>query len=427
MGSRRIAGGVVWGNPDEMRRQWAMALSYCILPSMLLGRLTLFVRQRSGTDFTSVDTSAGAQVVIVGAIVLMLAFAHRTPFLLRKLSGTSVGFLMLFYAFCAVSALWSPAKAYSLYRAVEVMAVCLAVFAALDCLNDFERAERLALGMAITTIALIFVGDVRLSGWGSLHSNHGPAAAAMTLCYCLGEVGRAVGLRRRVLQVSALVSGAALCAGTCASANVAALCGVLVIGIVGRGKARMLLAFLFAVVVLLTLTGCVSRLEDAALAILFPGKNWDQVQSGTGRVNLWEMCWALIQERPLLGYGFAAAARSSLQVMSAHNSYVDILLAEGIVGLILFGLSGAVLLRELWQMPSVACGYVGGCAMFTATMVVCIGVAVLGNDLHPPMFPYVGFAGLYVLHVLPRHDGTRDSPASLQGSGSGWGKPYLVQ
>lgn len=401
----KITGGFIYSKRSHATwRHWAVAISFLFCPLLLFMRWTFLQRGQSDgrSDFAAVDTYAVVQIAIIGAIAVSLMLARRSKVLLMKLSGTSVGFLMLFYAFCGLSALWSPLKAYSLYRAIEVIAVCFTVFAALDCLNNFERAERLALGISTVGLAFGFIGTGRLTNWQDLSSNPASMTAAMTLCYCLGELSRATGSRKRMLLVCFFASTAALCVGTSSSANVATLCGLLVMGIVREGKIRPLLILVFAVVTLLVLTGYISWIEDASLAVLFPGKTWETVQSGHGRVALWERCWPAIMKRPLLGHGFASAPRVTLGEISAHNSFMDILLATGIIGLAFFGLSAVVLLCELRQIARRTTGYVGCCCVFASAIVGCMGTSFLGNDIHMPMISFVSFAGLYALYVLPR-------------------------
>jgi len=138
-----------------------------------------------------------------------------------------------------------------------------------------------------------------------------------------------------------LVSFVSLCAGTSSSANVAALCGIITIGIARKSRIRTIMIFVLVVVLLLLLTGWLSWMKNASLQLFFPGKSWDVVATGHGRVHLWQQCWPEIAKRPLLGSGFAAPARLKLGTVSAHNTFMDILLSTGIIGLVLFGLRSA--------------------------------------------------------------------------------------
>lgn len=394
---------VGYEDPEETWRQWALAMLHLALPMMVLLRGVFLARRRAMDDYAMVDMSAGVQAALVALMVVCLMLQPRLIPRLRQLGGTSVGFLMLFYVFCGFSAIWSPAMAYSLYRAVEVLAICLTIFAAMDYLCGFERVERLALGLSVAVMALDIIkpirsGTVRLD---LLHSNSYPMIAGMVLCYCVGETASAEARRKRRLILVAIVSGAALCLGTSSSANVAALCGLLTLAIVSRSRIRILAMFLLGVVVLLVLTGYIAYLEDAVLTVLFPGKDWEAVRGGNGRLYMWERSWAAIVKQPLLGYGFAVASRILVGGLSAHNSVIDILLGTGFVGLSFFGISVVALLLELRQIRNETTGYMGCWGVFACAFVGCNGTPFLGTQMFSPLFAFAAFTGLYLMHVLP--------------------------
>jgi len=322
---------------------------------------------------------------------------------LRELSGTSIGLLMLFYGFCATSALWSPVEVYSLYRAVEVLVVFASLLSAIHCTSGFEHAERLVLGFAALVSVLVLAQYGRLVQWGSFHNNHCPMIAAMILCYCIGEVGQATVLRRRRLLAYAVASGVILCVGTSASANVATVCGVCMAGIIRRTKIRMLLIWVMVVATLLVLTGYIDKIEGALMTILFPGKSEGQILTAHGRVQFWQDCWPAIMKRPLLGYGFGGAPRLLLGVRSAHNALMDIVIGTGIVGLGLFGLAVLVLLHEWTRIPDTTAGRVGCCCAFTTAFVGCMGTSFLGIDVNASLIAFFMFVGLYGFRVL-QHD-----------------------
>ncbi len=67
----------------------------------------------------------------------------------------------------------------------------------------------------------------------------------------------------------------------------------------------------------------------------------------TGRVEIWEAAWSWIADRPLLGHGYLASwtdpkfvafvgAPAGQEYDSAHNSFVEVLLGGGVVGIVLF-------------------------------------------------------------------------------------------
>lgn len=401
-------------------KQWAKAIFYLSFPFLLIMRITIFQRGRTVGNFATVDSYAAAQILIVGIIWIILLFSTHLKILLRKLSGSSVGLLMLFYVFCGISALWSPLKAYTLYRAFEILGVCLIIFFALDFLNSFLHAEFLVLGFSLVILINGIVGHGIVTGWQSMHANIYPMIAAMILVYCLAEFQQTTGLRRHMLLVCIPISFISLCVGTSSTANVATLCGLIVIGIVQRSPIRMFLILLLLLVLMLLLSGLWDSLENATLNTLFPGKSWEEVKFIQGRLDLWKRCWPDIMKRPLLGHGFAAAPRLYLGVVSAHNSFMDILLATGFIGLTFFGIIVAALLYELSTIDYHTAGYVGCCSVFTCAIVGSMGTSFIVTDFQPPITSLAMFAGLYIIFILPTRKST-----NLYGSQLNWQNDFF--
>jgi O-antigen ligase len=70
----------------------------------------------------------------------------------------------------------------------------------------------------------------------------------------------------------------------------------------------------------------------------------------TGRTDIWQMAWGAIQESPLVGYGYSGFWTASSgpvldiwyiagwQVPNAHQGFLDLMLAFGVLGLLIYGL-----------------------------------------------------------------------------------------
>jgi O-antigen ligase len=100
------------------------------------------------------------------------------------------------------------------------------------------------------------------------------------------------------------------------------------------------------------------------------------------RLKLWPEVLDHIKQRPLVGYGFGRGiARHALHeefknplLWHAHNLFLDIALQTGIVGLALFLLLLAMMLREGWRMVRSADDLVAACGV--ALIVMIVGMAV---------------------------------------------------
>jgi exopolysaccharide production protein ExoQ len=112
--------------------------------------------------------------------------------------------------------------------------------------------------------------------------------------------------------------------------------------------------------------------------------------TGNGRLRLWGHLWEMIQQRPWLGYGFGGFWRGmqgpSAQIWllepwrppGAHNSFIDVSLDLGFVGLGLLALSiGAALVGGV---ASVAKGTLQLGALFPMAMLIALCLAKVGES-----------------------------------------------
>ncbi|HUW34260.1 MAG TPA: O-antigen ligase family protein [Planctomycetota bacterium] len=365
-------------------------------------RMTIFVRQRSSSQFTEVDTNALVEIVLVGLTAAVLLFAPRARSVWKVLWRTSGGLLVAYYVLCAATALWSPLPDYSLFRAVETLSQYVAVVVALSYCASFEAAEKRVLAVSVVAVVLGLISTLQMAGFAvsldALHTNSYTASAAVLCCYCGGELAAARGKRGRMLRLFGLAGLAAVVAGTSSASIIATLCGGLVGFTMSRRYGVLLSALaVFAMVTAYMLAG------DVIEGIVFPGKTDQQIRTMTGRTQLWEAYAEEIKENPLLGKGFGVGPRLSTfrYTTNAHNSIFAVLLSAGAVGMAVAAAGGLKLWREVRYCMRVRRPGGAGCAAaMTAAVVNSMGLPIIGESWMVPSLVVACVLGLHLLFVL---------------------------
>ena len=120
------------------------------------------------------------------------------------------------------------------------------------------------------------------------------------------------------------------------------------------GPTGRLRVYVTGAVVLAALAGVAVFARSTLFALL--GKSSDL----TGRVDTWERVIELAAQRPWFGWGWISYwapwvepfesldSQGGIQVMSAHNAWLDVWLQLGIVGLVLFVMLVALTLWRVW-------------------------------------------------------------------------------
>jgi len=375
---------------------WLVALA-------LVVRMSIGIRKRPGSQFQVVDVYALAQMALVGLSLLLVLAAPNVKRTARVVARTSAGMLVLYYALCAVSALWSPIPAFSMYRAVEVLSQLFVVFVALSACDDFLEAERTLLFVSLVVLVLGMAARVRLYGASlTFHRLHGVrygASAAMLCCYCSAELFASNNSKRkRMLARYGIVSLAFLILAHSAGSMLATLSGAAAASFLLRRR-KCVPAILLSLLAVLAFWK-----PEVARTALFPYKSEGEIETLTSRTSLWEGYLDSLTQRPVLGDGFAVSARlSETYAISTHSAVFSVLLGTGALGMVIV-LSWLLLLaKEMMRHVSLRrIGAVGCAAALTAGLVNSMSMPVIGEQWHPPTLIFACLLALHILYVAPR-------------------------
>ncbi len=355
---------------------WLLVLAW-------IARITIFTRGRAQGEFADVDFLAGIQILIVLVVLITVLLSGRALPIWSKTAGTSVRALFYYYIISALSTVWSPIPAYSLYRAFEFMILLMGLLVALSYAPNLVKAERIVLIVSLISITLTMYPYFRRLGFstsmGAWHTTSYSASAAMIFCYCLGEYFQSDKNRKKTLRWVGFVALAALALGTSAGSNVAASFGVLVVAFLRRNTALIIIGCILLLIMLpVFFFGEVDDLAVAVRGVLFPGKSEAQIYSLRGRVPFWGQLFTLFLDSPFFGHGFAilSTGRGQALPFNPHNSLFSVLLGTGMLGMLTVIVYGLRLLREFHRTTVKRLPGAVGC-----TAAICTGLV---NSLSTP-------------------------------------------
>jgi O-antigen ligase len=146
-----------------------------------------------------------------------------------------------------------------------------------------------------------------------------------------------------------------------------------------RGVAVLVIAMLIAVL-LLAATAAQSATETATTFVL-RGQSDAEFRSLSGRQGLFNLAWQLFLERPLTGYGYGAGRSVFLERIpwagESHNVVVEIGISLGLIGLILYILLFARVIRQLAFSVRRRVGVEALCAREAAAL--CVYLLLMGT------------------------------------------------
>jgi O-antigen ligase len=347
-----------------------------VLLLQFLSALVFRVRGIEDIHEATVDAWALYRITLMGVVGLVLAarlVSGKTEWSSWLFRGL-IGAMGVYAGICIVSTIWSVFPSWTLYKSCEYLVdvLCIAtVVSSVRGADDFRSLWNwiwVLYGLLIVSIwagallapTLAFLPNAGLFGFElqgvmpQVSTNGVGEAAAL-----LGVVALARLVLRRHLAGSAswywlllLLSLATLVLAQTRSAVVAFLFGALLIGLHRNARLAILVLVACGFVALVS-----SAVAHIAQIYMLRGQSTELFHSLSGRMDWWQSAWVKIMERPLLGYGAYAGGRfvvlaqfGDMETSSIHNSYVEVVLGSGILGVLplLAALAGAW--RELWSV-----------------------------------------------------------------------------
>lgn len=314
---------------------------------------------RAGADGIAEATESGnvyRQIALwaLGGVSTVLLLTRRG---LRIRANGLLGWLLLaYFAWCALSLVWSDEPALTFRRLVAYSMVCLGALATssrfspkdLVSLSFYGCSAYLLAGLAVQVLQGQFTPlaeGFRFSG--TVVPNH--QGWNIGLLLIAGCALAAAGHRRRpVLFMWLAVAGVLLVLTKSRSAVFSAVIS-LVYFFGSRLPARRLAVVLMiatsASLFLALVFGPNLSSNLSHLALLGRGDE-ASAETLTGRSPVWRECMVYAVERPFHGFGFNSfwtpkrvvdiSARARWAVPGAHNGYLELVLGLGIVGLALY-------------------------------------------------------------------------------------------
>lgn len=356
----------------------ALERLFVILSLFLLsGALLPLWRQMSGYGLDFVEGDPLQQVIFAAiyaiSFILLLLSPHRISATLR--AGV---YLWLLLGWTLLSTLWSEFPEITIRRVIALFGTTIfGIYLA----SRFETRECLRLlgWTLLIAVVLSYIFILFLPEWGIMLDTRGVAwrgvyvhknglgrmsVLAAVVFYLLAKSETH---RRRLWWSSLILSIGLLLGSYSATALVVLFALLLSVPVIKISRLRYNLSIsIFLIVVILgsTLLWFISTNIEQLLGIL--GRD----VTLTGRTYLWKMVIYMASQRPWLGYGYGAFwlgwngpsalvwQRISFPASHAHNSFLDLWLALGYIGIALFVLSYLIAFKRTFELIRKTKGYI---------------------------------------------------------------------
>lgn len=333
---------------------WTFNLGVTVWVAMLASILIWNIGEVQAGTIGNTGNYYRISLVIFSAVAGLVALLRNGDRISQAFTGPLVLF-GIYGAYAMVSALYLPEYSlYSMWKALEVIIDVVAIGAILSYANSFN--------VAITAyrVIIVFFGFLILLYWAE--------AAIMPATVFVPYRGILPYAMYGVLPVmngnglafmGALVAFSCWCSAsrsTSANSRLLLWClfSVAVVTLVMAQSRTSLFGFLASMIVyffftrrymalgaigvLILIGGLSTSFFDVAQEYVVRGQSQELFTTLSGRTQGWQAAWDLFKQSPLLGHGFAAAARLEILgpegASTLHGAIFDVLVGVGLLGLV---------------------------------------------------------------------------------------------
>ena len=305
----------------------------------MFGILLLWVYRVVALSADSAGFAKGLQVVCIIGLFYYARKLTRCSLTSPYREGNApMKWMIAYFILGLISTAWSYNPQFSSFLSLEKLVFVFLIYALFTLFDDLKELERFIV-MGFLGIMLYEVIIWRIFKEQSLftHVLTTASCAAILFAYCIGELlAKRVNdpLRDKMLRSALILSLVVLVISTSGGANGSAALALGIAMIVsGKLVWGALVCFGGGVLYLQ------QDLADRLMTFLMPGKSERQIETLTGRDNIWKWIEYYGSQKPMCGWGYACIERvisdRHFALTDAHNNYYGAWGGTGYIGLFL--------------------------------------------------------------------------------------------
>ncbi len=265
-----------------------------------------------------------------------------------RYAGTAAFVMVVFALYCMLSMMYSSSPIMTLWKGFEVLTLTLV---GVSISGELRKMQDLRHLLNILSLILLFMVSTFIIG---IIVFPGEAFTKMEMSSSI--VVRGLGPRMNansVTQLSALLAvfalPVALNSGKLKARGAWILFGVAATVMLLGHSRTSIFAFILAVTAILffgrhrllalfvTIGGASAfLLTEVVMLYIYRGQSKEVFTSLTGRTDWWAMAMESVAESPWFGHGYYAAQRELYSTSTLDNTYIDVMLGLGIIGVAIF-------------------------------------------------------------------------------------------
>ena len=338
--------------------------------------------------YDQVDTSAGLAIIFTFLMILVLFVKWNKA---KRVLKPNIYFIA-YYLFAVISVAWADWTQIPVagYKAVEVLTSFCFIMLIMSKMKTIRQAFDFILVLCLFLNLIFLLGNPG-------HDNAFPLVGIVEFMLALGAIRYEISTRKKMIH-HLIVGLLTIIISTSTASWLSLIIGLFVFfstSTKGIKLTYVISAFIF-------FYGIFLFFGDYITSIIAAGHSEAELQSGTGRQQLWEAYIEGWKESPWVGHGFIVGEKGAVASQyvafatnTAHNMMISVLVNTGIIGMMIW-------LRFLWKQCS-ACyklslkKNVFALTMFPALLAMFVNAnsfPIIGSEwspVSPPIYAMIVF------------------------------------
>ncbi len=370
------------------QKVWILTL----ITFIFISRKTIFNVTREVGNYTA-TIDRGSSLALLGICASLLLIMQNSSKINRIIPRISP--FLGYYIFATLSFIWAGNMGTILFKGIEVICSFMVICLTLYIIRSSKLALLYIIYLATASTSMDILNKWIKYGFGFYHTNAYTMTAMIALLLICGSVRNKI-LDFKEVKLLFIINACMLIAGTSSASYISFIIGIIILFSTKKRKGINLGVTLL---ICLILYGIYYYYQDLVFDIIFHGRSTEKIENGSGRKAIWEAALKLWEQSPIIGNGFLIGERQivhyiGLAVISAHNSFISVLVNTGIVGILIFIL---FILKWFYKVYSYLRTNRYACVLLpamTATIVNCNAFPAIGSDWNyvaPSVYALIAF------------------------------------
>lgn len=306
-----------------------------LLQLFFVARTTFFATGSRNVGDYSVTMNSSTSLIIV--IIFLSVIVILKEFRYFKMANKNISRLITFYCLCLVSFIWGGGQIVTIFKATEVLCNIYLMYIIASKIGNIKSLLLYIIILSTIMTYMDVINCMQYFGFGFSHTNTYSMSAMIGFLLSIQAIKYNI-FTSKEIRIFLILNFLAIIGGTSSATYISFIVGIVLVyssNKKGLNMGKAIFTLIFAII-------AYYLFSDIIFDFIFQGKSDQEIETGTGRKDAFIAAINAWKDSPIFGHGYIVGQRNlgryglGFNALSAHNTYLGILVDTGIVGIVIF-------------------------------------------------------------------------------------------